>query len=1116
MLSIVGVGLDERLGAQATQAIYSAQLDASIELIAAGEAALTQVEQGPVGLLLVRLSADGFNFYRAVRQLGRKDLPIVGLAESAEVAAADALRADPVGASVPLPLQEDLLLAAISALVAHSTPASAGRAVGPPASSFDFERIFRGTFDRVSVARLMVAASFQRATGTLKLTRGKVQKVVFLKDGMPIYIDSNLRHEALGAYLVKRRTIDDQQLSQALRHARNNSLKLGAALVALGLADDQTVERALAAQIQIKLVSTIRWQDGTFLFTPGDDFSERVPRSPLRLVYLVLTALGRFARVEETGLLEERALALTPCGEAERATIAEAYGEELLSHCGQGVSVAAILAGATAPASIRVQVSVLLNCGMVCYVDADPQSAVPNREAASLGAPVADPRADLSSRPLERPRYQSMIPPALPSPSTIDARAMVHESLHLPIVRMQRPSDDVGRLEQSFAELAELGQHSEVGGQAALEELVESAPITPALKLSSTTNPVIHTVSRTPPPASAELAQPARSDEELFVPLDDGATSDFEWVNDSGVVHFADEGSGPGILTTDEVVAQRGSRHGLLDEAGSGDELATGDFARASDSATTPDAPAIDGLDAELAFREGERLLRDSDPEAAEQHFSRAIELQPNQPDFYAYRAWARFVRFGRGAVGAAAARDDVARSLSIADDAATAREVAAMIAIDIGDDYAAADHLRVALAADPPAVDTFHKLRRVLLRLEAYEELERTYDSLLFRLRGGDEEQLVELWLGLAALHRDRLGNHDAAEIAMAEVARLAPMHPELRAARAAGDAASREWAAQVTACRRRLADDPSSNAALCDLFELHQSAGRTDHTFVVAALLMARAAATKQHELAYERLRPRVLLRACRPMVDFFDELRVNGDDPAVEQIVGMVSDTISKVFPVTLNDLGSAESARLDSWWEYQPFADMLRYVCEQFKQECPAVYRSTRTSSALLAPTPQAELLVGQSLLSSHDHSTIVFSLARVLSCRTQARRHIFGRRARDLKIAFRAAIATVRPQTAVSDSRTALFLDQMQADGLKPDALRPFVEALLKRDKMNLSEWSRAVWRTASRIGLLLAGDPRRPLELMSNDEQTRGALLDFSLSERFARLRRELQISVEV
>ena len=91
-----------------------------------------------------------------------------------------------------------------------------------------------------------------------------------------------------------------------------------------------------------------------------------------------------------------------------------------------------------------------------------------------------------------------------------------------------------------------------------------------------------------------------------------------------------------------------------------------------------------------------------------------------------------------------------------------------------------------------------------------------------------------------------------------------------------------------------------------------------------------------------------------------------------------------------------------------------------------------------------------------------------------------------------------------------------ILEPLAIDRLRGHFLR-FVE---EGGRTNLQRWAAAVDRTAARAGLLLSDDLRAAHAVFEMEDRARAAekmddLLVFMLSDRFAKLRRQIGIAVE-
>lgn len=262
-----------------------------------------------------------------------------------------------------------------------STPARAPMSIA-------LGRPWQGELGTVPLAAWLVAAAEQRATGVLTLARAKLRKVVYLETGSPVYVDSNLRHEALGSYLVETGVIDEAQLEQALRAAKRDKCRLGEALVAQRALEAEALKQALAAQVQVKLAGALRWDEGQLSFAPGAGALVGIPRYPIDTVPWLLAALDRLLVAGEVGArieaLADGALRLTAAGRARSAAIGVAYGQPALELLLTERPLRLLLEAASDRDRWLVRLAALLRCGLV-----EPAGAPAARAAAALPASAA-------------------------------------------------------------------------------------------------------------------------------------------------------------------------------------------------------------------------------------------------------------------------------------------------------------------------------------------------------------------------------------------------------------------------------------------------------------------------------------------------------------------------------------------------------------------------------------------------------------------------------------------------------------------------------------------------------------------------------------------------------
>jgi CheY-like chemotaxis protein/tetratricopeptide (TPR) repeat protein len=950
--------------------------------------------------------------------------------------------------------------------------------------ALSFDGPLRGRLDAIPLAAVLVRAMDQKATGTLRLTRGRVRKAIFMKVGRPIFVDSNLRNETLGAYLIAQKKIDEAQLTTAMKEARANKKKLGEALVGLGIVDQATVMTGLRAQTGIKIVSALRWPDGAFAFAPGDDFSGRVPDCGVDVVPLLLTAQARFVRVDELSArlepkLDNHLLRLTAPGKRLLPSIIKAFGSQLIGPSFEQALLRQVISAAPDAAKAMAQIEALLVSELVLLhevsVDAPISASQPSEAAterasrdpapSSPGTLQGIPPAD--SAPIPAPAAAAPPPvPTFASLQAVDAEAKAGAQ--------PRESDspglprfDLGSLQP--IELDDPGGSSPETAGLGLKDLAPAesdngaSPIVDLELEQPTTDPPRWLdpdsgVMEIPQTEGIELEEPDASKslelEEPEVPstpapelLDStgpklprstsarpkGASENRELKRAmkalDGDIAALRERSQAVKLTPTGADADGGARHssgidGALAQAPGGgplDPLRQHDYEQRLASAQPQQATKIDSFGAELYFQEGQGLLRANDFAGATRAFQQAVDANPEQPEYHGFLGWSLFQQRGRGVAGALAARPHMDRAFQISPDTAHVHELAGRIEEDARELDPAIDHLSKALRLGPPRMDLFASVKDLLLRTGDMQRLERHYRNMILRLRERDPQRSLPLWIDLAYLYHEKLAQPQNAQLALDVASQLAPSDPKVQAARAYIESASVPWEQVAEGHRQRLAATPDDPTPLHELFRLHHSGNRVDHLRTVAEILIAKDVATAEERQIVSALLDRPTARCALPLSnELTSALRHATDDEHTEQVLADLAPVLAGLIPIDARRLGIDLGTRLAP--EHLPGAwpEALRYASEQLRVNLPALYVSTVRDGMAPLPGGVSGVVVGSGLLEQRDVQQLVFCATRAFSCLVPGRREVFVRRGSDLKTAFLAAVTAHRPDVKIPD------------------------------------------------------------------------------------------------
>ena len=145
-----------------------------------------------------------------------------------------------------------------------------------------------GDFSETSPLRVLYRLMTARATGLLVVAVGGIKKEIYVRDGQPEYVSSNVASELFGNYLVTKGVLSDGELAMALAMMPHYGGKLGDTLVGLGLLKPLEVFRHLTRQVRTKIIDVCTWNKGGFAWYAGREN----PREAFPLDFNAFEILG--------------------------------------------------------------------------------------------------------------------------------------------------------------------------------------------------------------------------------------------------------------------------------------------------------------------------------------------------------------------------------------------------------------------------------------------------------------------------------------------------------------------------------------------------------------------------------------------------------------------------------------------------------------------------------------------------------------------------------------------------------------------------------------------------------------------------------------------------------
>lgn len=168
------------------------------------------------------------------------------------------------------------------------------REVEKAESSFPTARSARGNLKNKRFPEVLSQLYRWKATGGLLLRRDRVKKIVYLKEGYPIFVKSNLLSECLGRVLVREKMISDEECERSLQLMKDRpGRQQGTVLIEMGAISPHNLVFSLQLQMEQKLFDIFGWPDGEYQFNPAIEIPAQTVHLDMSLATIVYEGVRR-------------------------------------------------------------------------------------------------------------------------------------------------------------------------------------------------------------------------------------------------------------------------------------------------------------------------------------------------------------------------------------------------------------------------------------------------------------------------------------------------------------------------------------------------------------------------------------------------------------------------------------------------------------------------------------------------------------------------------------------------------------------------------------------------------------------------------------------------------
>jgi len=141
-----------------------------------------------------------------------------------------------------------------------------------------------------------------RRTGALRVVHEHISKVIYLRQGNPVFVTSNLSNESLGRFMVAKGMITVESYNSSLERMLATGKQQGNVLLEMGVISPHQLYEALEAQIREKILRIFAWEEGEYEFRPGKYDIDQSMQLNIQSMSVIFEGIKRFytlARLEK-------------------------------------------------------------------------------------------------------------------------------------------------------------------------------------------------------------------------------------------------------------------------------------------------------------------------------------------------------------------------------------------------------------------------------------------------------------------------------------------------------------------------------------------------------------------------------------------------------------------------------------------------------------------------------------------------------------------------------------------------------------------------------------------------------------------------------------------------
>lgn len=169
----------------------------------------------------------------------------------------------------------------------------------PPTKSDlrEISKLKEGSLDLVPFSFILFSYFIEERTLTLEVTKGRIQKKIFIEFGTPVDCQSNLAHETFGRFLSQMGKFPEEEANKLFSESIASGVPFGEYLVSKKIINHSELYRYLQQNLAKKLFDLFLIKNGQFKLS----FTNFENKSSLKVnvPQLIFTGITKFASIEE-------------------------------------------------------------------------------------------------------------------------------------------------------------------------------------------------------------------------------------------------------------------------------------------------------------------------------------------------------------------------------------------------------------------------------------------------------------------------------------------------------------------------------------------------------------------------------------------------------------------------------------------------------------------------------------------------------------------------------------------------------------------------------------------------------------------------------------------------